>query len=129
MRSLSASCCGYSQTLRPTRLVEVDAVAVAGEAQLDAVVARADGARAAELAERVEHLDGALLEDAGADRALDLLARARVDDDRFDARAGEQVRQQQAGGSGADDGDSGADGGGHGVSFDGCYQRMPYRPV
>jgi len=49
-------------------------VPVAGEAQLDAVMTAADGAGTAELAERVEDLDGALLEDAGTDRGLDLLA-------------------------------------------------------
>ena len=49
------------------------------------------------------------------------LARALVDDDRVDAGLAEQVRQQESGGAGADDGDSGADGGGHGVSFDGGF--------
>ena len=105
----------------PDEAAEVDAVAVAGEAQLDAVVARCRRCgRAAEVAERVEDLDGALLEDAGADRASRSRSRVRwIDDDRFDAEPREQVRQQKAGGAGADDGDAGADGGGHGVSFDG----------
>ena len=52
MRSFSASCCGYSQTLRPTSAAKVDAVPGSREAQLDAVVAGADGARTARLADR-----------------------------------------------------------------------------
>src|SRR5690606_26872073 len=103
----------------PDERREVDAVPLTREPQLDAVVTVSDGARAAELAELVEHLDGALLEDAGADRLLDLLALAAVDHDRVDAGDAEQVREQQPGGAGADDGDAGAYGLGHGVSFDG----------
>src|SRR6478735_3629307 len=77
----------------------------------------ADRTDAAGRARGVEHLDRALLQDAGADGGLDLFARALVDDDGADAGDPEEVRQQQAGGSGADDGDAGADRG-HDVSFD-----------
>ena len=60
---------------------EVDAVSAAGEAELDAVVAVSQGAGAAERAERVEHLDGALFEDACPDRGLDLFTGTLIDDD------------------------------------------------
>ena len=105
--------------------LEVDAVTLAGEAQLDAVVAVPDGAHPVGRAGLVEDLDRALLEDAGADGRLDLLARAGVDHDRLDAGVREQVREQQACGAGADDRDAGADGVGHVVSFDGDRDASP----
>ena len=48
-----------------------------------------------------------LLEHAGAHALLDVLARARLEDDRLDALQVEQVGQQQPGRAGADDPDLG----------------------
>ena len=56
----------------------------------------------------LEQVDRALLEHAGADRRLDLLAAARLEHHRFDAAQMQQVREQQARGSRADDPDLGA---------------------
>src|SRR5690606_32807916 len=96
---------------------EVDAVPGAGEPQFDAVVAVPDRWHARRRPGLIEDLDGALLEDPGTDRRLDILATAAVDDDGVDAGDVEQMGQQQAGRAGADDGDAGA-GRGHDVSFD-----------
>src|SRR5690606_30962657 len=96
---------------------EVDAVALALEAQFDAVVLVAVAQHAVAHARAHEHVDGALLEDAGADGLLDVLAAALVDHDRGDARAVEEVGEQEAGRAGPDDADLGADRFGHGDSF------------
>ena len=53
----------------------------------------------------VQQVDRALLEHAGAQRRLDFLAAARLEHDRFDAAQVQQVREQQARGSRADDAD------------------------
>ena len=89
---------------------EIDAVPLALESQLDAVVAISDGLHARGGAGLVEQFDGGVLENAGADRLLDLFAGALIDDDGLDSARGEKVRQQEAGGAGADDGYLGADG-------------------
>ena len=51
----------------------------------------------------VEQVDRALFENAGADALLHVLAALRLDHDGLDALQVEQVREQQAGRSGADD--------------------------
>ena len=52
-----------------------------------------------------QELDGALLEHAGADPLLDVVAAAVLEHDRLDARTLEQPRERQAGRAGADDAD------------------------
>ena len=78
---------------------KVDAVGpAAAEAQLDAVVRRGPrGACARRRRTRVEEIDGALLQHAGAHAMLDVIAVAVFEDDRIDARAMQQMRQHQAG--------------------------------
>jgi hypothetical protein len=86
---------------------EVDPVAAALVAQLDPLV---DGALAVHaladpgLAQRVHR---ALLEHARAHALHHVVAVARLEHDRLDALQVQQVREQQAGGAGADDGDLG----------------------
>ena len=53
----------------------------------------------------VEQVDRALLEDAGADPVLDVLAAARLEDDRLDALQLQELRQRQTGRARADDAD------------------------
>ena len=55
-----------------------------------------------------QDVDGAVLDDAGADPRLDVLARPVLDDDRLDAVLGEDLGEEESGGTGADDGDLGA---------------------
>src|SRR5205814_5148402 len=52
-----------------------------------------------------QEIDGALLEDARANRRLDLRARAGVDDDGFDAAQMQEMGEQQPRGSRTDDAD------------------------
>ena len=54
-----------------------------------------------------EQIDRALLQHAGADTLLDIVAAARLEHDRLDARDLEQPRQREPGGAGADDPDLG----------------------
>ena len=85
--------------------VQVDALAAAGPADLDAGVDETLGVQARAHARFVEHRDRALLEDAGADPAEHVLGRALLEDDVVDAGALQQLSEQQAGGARADDGD------------------------
>ena len=99
------------------QLLEVDAVALAAEAQVDAAVPVAVGDHplvAALVDARLgEQPHAVALEDAGAVGRADLLDRAVVDHDALDARAVQQVRQHQPRGAAADDRDLRA-GHGHG---------------
>jgi hypothetical protein len=52
-----------------------------------------------------EKLHGIALEDAGADALLDVFARARFEDHRFNAHAVQEMREHQTCRSGADDSD------------------------
>ena len=88
-------------------LGEVDAVPAPVEAQLEAVVDEALAVQALGDAGRVEQVDGRLLEHAGAHARLDVLARARLEDDRLDAPQVQQVGQQQPGRTGPHDPDLG----------------------
>ena len=90
------------------QLVQVDAVALPVEGQLEAVMQRALAAHAFADAAVAQDVHGALLEHAGADRRLDLFLAAGFEHDRFDALQMQQVGKQQARGAGADDGDLGA---------------------
>src|SRR5215211_847171 len=84
---------------------KVDPVALAGELQLDSLVDEALAAQAIADAHLLEQVDGALLEHAGPDPALDVLAAARFQDDRIDSAEVEELRQHEAGGAGAHDPD------------------------
>ena len=69
----------------PGEVAQRDAVALAVELQLDAVVDEALALHALADAGRGEQVDRALLEHAGADALLDVLAAARLEHDRLDA--------------------------------------------
>ncbi len=56
----------------------------------------------------LEQVDGALLEHAGADAVLDVVAVARLEHDALDARDLEQAREREPGRAGADDPDLGS---------------------
>ena len=68
------------------------------EADLEAVMDEALALQPLAGADLGHQVDGALLEHAGADRGLDRLARAALDDDRFDAAQVQQLREQQPAG-------------------------------
>ena len=76
-------------------LLQVDAVVAALEADLEAMMDEALALEAIAGADLGHQVDGALLEHAGADGGLDRLARAALDDDRFDAAQVQQLREQQ----------------------------------
>ncbi len=84
---------------------ERDAVAGAVEGEQDAAVDQPLAAQAIGHAQLVEQLDSALLQHAGAHAVLDVRAAAVLEHDRLDALAVQQVRQDQAGRAGPDDGD------------------------
>ena len=86
-------------------LAHVDPVALAVELQLDARVDEALAAQALPDACVGEEVDDALLEHAGADARLDVLAAAVLEDHRLDPVEVEQLREHQAGRAGADDRD------------------------
>ena len=88
---------------------KVDAVAAAGEAQLDAVVDEALALHARAETASVQHVDGALFEHAGAHAILDILAAPVLDDHRLDALpAPAGATASSPAGPGADDPDLGA---------------------
>jgi hypothetical protein len=61
-------------------------------------------------AEFVHKLDGVVFEEASADTLFDVGASVELKDDRLDTEALEEEREEEAGGSGTDDGDLGAHG-------------------
>ena len=89
-------------------LGQVDAVADAVEAQLEALVHEPLALEPLAQPGGLEQVDRALLEHAGAHALLDVVAAARLEHDRLDAVAGEQVAEEQAGRPAADDADLGA---------------------
>src|SRR5690606_8479630 len=111
---------------------EVDAVAVPAEGQDDAVVALALAVHAVTDAAVGEEVDGALFQDAGAGRVLDLATGAQVDGDGLDPGAGQQMAEHEPGGTCPDHGDlrtavddrcgGGGRGEGHGPP---CQARRP----
>src|SRR5690606_12815136 len=81
------------------------AVAVPAEGQDDAVVALALAVHAVTDAAVGEEVDGALFQDAGAGRVLDLATGAQVDGDGLDPGAGQQMAEHEPGGTCPDHGD------------------------
>ena len=84
---------------------QIDAMSTAAEAQLDAVMGQPQPRHALADAGLLEQVDGALLEQAGANSLLDILAAASLEHDRLDAGQVQQVRQHQARRTRADDAD------------------------
>ena len=80
-------------------------VALAAELEMDAAVDDALPVGALADARVAEQVDRALLEHAGADPVLDVVAAAALEHDRLDARAVEQLGEREAGRAGADDPD------------------------
>ena len=91
--------------------VQVDAVAAAVEAQVEAVVRQAFGVQPRADAGFVQQVHRHLLQHAGADAAEHVVGAALLDDDVVDAGLVQQRAEQQARGAGADDGNLGAHGG------------------
>ena len=86
-------------------LVEGDPVALAAEAKLHAVVHEALALQALAHPHLDEQVDRALLEHAGADPSLHVLAVAVLEDDRLDALEVEEVPEHEARRPRADDPD------------------------
>ena len=85
--------------------LEVDPVADAAEAQLDAVVDEALGTQALAHAGLHEQLRGVVLEHPGADPVLHVVAAARLEDHALDPLELEQPAEREPGRTGPDDGD------------------------
>ena len=85
------------------QLLEVDAVMATRPAQLDAVVHRALRGHPVADAGVAQQLRDVVLQDAGADGRLDRLAAARVEHDGVDPLERQEVREEQSGGSPAQD--------------------------
>ena len=92
---------------------EVDPVPGAAELELEPVVGEALLAESSSDAHLLEQLDRPVLEDAGADPPLDVLAAARLQYDRVDPLHVEEVRQDEPRRAGADDPDLRALGAAH----------------
>jgi hypothetical protein len=92
------------------KVAQGDAVAPAGEAQLDAVVDQALAVHARPGAALAQQIRCSLLEHAGTHTPLDILAVTMLEHDRVHTMPREQVGKGQPGGTGADDGDLGAHG-------------------
>jgi hypothetical protein len=90
---------------RTHEMLEVDPVALAPEAQLDALVLGAMGQDATVDAGIGEEPDAVLLQDARPMGVLDLMSSTGVDGDRVDAALRQEVREHEAGGTRADDTD------------------------
>ena len=86
---------------------QVDAVALAAEAHLEAVVRQPFGTQARIGAGLGQQVHGDLLQHAGADAAQHVVGAALLDDDVVDAVLVQQRAEQQPRGAGADDGDLG----------------------
>jgi hypothetical protein len=89
----------------PGQLVERDAMTLAVELELDAVVDDSLALHPLAHPRLGEQVGGSLLEDAGADPRLYILAGAALDHHRVDALEVQEVRERQARGAGADDPD------------------------
>ena len=87
---------------------EIDTPSLSAEAQLESVMDEALAPQAIAQAMGSEQFDRAVLQHTGADGGLDLLARARLQDDRVDPPTVQEVREQQTCRSGTDDSDASA---------------------
>jgi hypothetical protein len=92
-------------------IAEVNSMAAPVEAKFDAAVFEALEAETFADTEFVHELDGVVFEKAGADALFNVRAGVEFEDDGFYAEAVEEEREEEAGGSGADDGDLCAHGG------------------
>ena len=95
----------HGDVLAAGELVHVDVVRAPVEAQVHAAMEEGLALEALAHARLREEVHGALLQHARADRALDLLARARLDHHRADAGKIEEMREQESRGTRADDAD------------------------
>ena len=84
-------------------------MAFAVEAQFDSVVAVAVAQHAVGNAAVNEHVDGAVLQDAGPDRFGNLLVTPKLDDGGFDAGLCQQMGQHEPGRAGTHDRNLGGD--------------------
>lgn len=84
-------------------VLEIDAMAAAFEGEPDSAVAHALAAEAVADSGFDQQVDGRLFEDAGAHSLDDIIAAATFDDGRFDAVEMEEMTEQQARGTGAND--------------------------
>ena len=80
-------------------------MALAAPEHLESAVHQALAVHARADADLVQQIDADLLEDAGTDAAEHVLAGLALDDHGVDARLGQELPEQQARRSGADDGD------------------------
>ena len=85
--------------------LEVDAPTLAVERQLDAVVQQPLAVEAVADADLLQQVDGALLEQAGADAGVQVFGGAPLQHDRFNAGETQQPGKQQPGGSATDNPD------------------------
>ena len=92
----------HGHMLPACKVVEIDTVTAATKTQRDAAMDEPFSPQSLAHSDCVQELDAAVLEHAGADPALDVFSRARLDDGRIDAGPLEQNRQREAGWPGAD---------------------------
>jgi hypothetical protein len=85
------------------QFTKVDVVERAIETEMDAVVGQPLALHALADAGVDQQIARPLLDQAGADAALDIVAVAVLDDDGLDALEMQKVREHEAGGPGADD--------------------------
>ena len=74
---------------------KIKVMVLAAEAHIDAAVHQAFAHHALAEPGRIEQIDGAVFQDAGANAPLAIFARPRLDDHRFDPGAMEQMREHE----------------------------------
>ena len=89
----------------PSELAEIDVAQRAVEAEMNAVVEHRLALHALADAGLDQEVGRPLFQEAGANAALDVVAAAVLQDDGFDAREVQQMRQHQPRGAGSDDPD------------------------
>ena len=103
MRSLTTSCWPYTVIERPVRSTKSMRWRRPSNASWTPRWLRPSRSRRSASPRPAQQLDGRVLEHAGADAVLDVLAVALLEHDAVDAPRGQQVGQHEPGGSGADD--------------------------
>ncbi len=88
-------------------LAEVDVMVAATETQLNAVMDKPFTPQTFAGAGALEEINAALLQDSRAHAVFDILARARLQDNRADALQAQQMREHQPGRPSSDDADLG----------------------